>query len=80
MVGVKLFKLDTDIVFVTNCVGEAFTETDVEPDDDIVLELVVVLVNVLVIGAVKVIFIEPVGEVDCDEVLLLELVFVFVPD
>jgi len=80
MVEVKLFKLDTDIVFVTNCVGDPFTETEEVPDDDIVFELVLVLVIVLVIGDVIVIFIEPVGEVDCDEVLLFELVFVFVPD
>ena len=80
VVGVKVFKLDTDIVLVTSCVGEPFTETDVELDAVIVFELVVVLVNVFVIGEVIVIFIDPVDDVDWVDVLLFELVFVFVPE
>lgn len=80
VVGVKVFKLDTDIVLVTNCVGDPLTVTELEVVEVIVFELVVVLVIVLVIGDVIVIFIEPVDEVDRDDVLLFELVFVFVPD
>jgi len=77
---VKVFKLDTVVVLVTNCVGDPLTVTEEVLDAVIVFELIVVLVIVLVIGDVIVILIEPVDDVERDAVLLFKLVFVFVPE
>lgn len=76
----KVFKFDTVVVLVTNCVGDPLTVTEVVLDDVIVFELIRVLVIVLVIGDVILILIDPVDEVDWVDVLLFEFVFVFVPD
>jgi hypothetical protein len=53
---------------------------DTELDTVVVLVFVVVLVNVLVIGPVKVLFIEPVLDTDTVEVLLFDELFVAVLD